>query len=161
MNYKIFFSHSVRDKDWVQWISRNLTGPEMKVWLSEYDVQPGEYVTSKIERNISDCDCFVVLLTNNSQQSIFVQNEIGFAQGKGKTIVPLAEAGIHQAKLGMLTGREYVTFDKLRPYEALQTVNRFLQEDKNTIERNRNIFLGGFIGLLLASLIFGDEEDNS
>lgn len=158
MRYKVFFSHSVRDNDWVQWITRNVTGPDMKVWLSEYDVQPGQYITSKVERNISDCDCFVVLLTVNSQQSAFVQNEIGFAQAHKKPIVPLAESGIDQTKLGMLTGREYIAFDKRLPYEALREVTNFLYNDKSIKERDSNIVIGGFLGLLFAALVSGDKK---
>ncbi|MCK4631685.1 MAG: toll/interleukin-1 receptor domain-containing protein [candidate division Zixibacteria bacterium] len=159
MKYKVFFSHSVRDKDWVNWITRNLTGPDMQIWLSEYDIQPGEYITTKVEQNISDCDCFVVLLTKNSQQSVFVQNEIGCAQALKKPIVPLAESGIDKSRLGMLTGREYITFRKHQPYEALREVSNFLYRDKSIKERGQNIVIGGFLGLLFAALVLGDEED--
>lgn len=104
MARKIFLSHSSTDAVWVKRIETNAKQVEIEVYLHEYDPQPGQLVASKLQAAIQSCDALVVLLTGNSEGSAYVQQEIGFAKGANKPVIPLVQPGIKQASFAMLQG---------------------------------------------------------
>ncbi len=159
MAYKVFFSHSVQDKQWVKMITKDLVNIGINVYLFQYDVQAGNYHADKVKRAIKECDSFMVLITKSSQSSQYVQQEIGAASGLEKPIVPLVETGIESSKLAMLEGREYIEFDHSKPYESMQKISSFLSQDRHVKERNRNIGLGIIAGTVLWALLAGKEGE--
>src|SRR5438046_868245 len=102
MLYSVFLSHSSKDRVWVQWIGANASTVGVDVYLYEHDPQPGVLVAEKVKQQIRSCDVVVVLLTENSLSSAYVQQEIGFAEACGKQIIPLLQPGVSGAALAML-----------------------------------------------------------
>src|SRR5262249_31698207 len=129
-------------------------------YLYEYDQQAGEYVADKLKRNIRNSDAMVVLLTHNSQFSPYVQQEIGYAEGKGKLIIPLVQPGTSRSCLAMLYGREYIAFDLDKPERATAQLLTFLNKRKEQKEFEEAmmallIVLGGVV--VLAYLTQGGQ----
>jgi nucleoside 2-deoxyribosyltransferase len=130
MAYKIFLSHSSADASWVKWIQANAQQVAIDVYLHEYDPQPGQLVARKLQAAIQSCDALVVLLTGNSEGSAYVQQEIGFAKGANRPVIPLVQPGIKQASFAMLQGVEYIPFDFRNPQTAMSTLLSHLQKAK-------------------------------
>ena len=158
MSYSLFLSHSSADHELAEWVAASLQGPEINAWLCEYDVRPGVSLTEKVQHQLTVCDAVVVLLTMHSQSSAFVQQEIGFANAKGKLVIPVVEPGVSQSSLAMLEGREYVLFDFNNPTDAMEKLRDYIgglhasktkQEGKDISTRNVVLISLG-LALLLA-----------
>ncbi len=135
MSYKVFLSHSSKDKNRIEWIDSNLKNIGIETYLYERDPQPGKLISSKIETAIQNCDAFVVLITQNSIDSRYVGAEIGMAMAKGKLIIALVHVGISKTthNLGFLTEVESIPIDfsKRKRGEAMNTLLGYLEKNKN------------------------------
>lgn len=78
MSYNIFLSHNETDKQLVQLIYENANSIGVSVYMYEHDSQPGVTIAPKIQAAIDNTQALVVPLTNNSQFSPYVQQEIGY-----------------------------------------------------------------------------------
>lgn len=72
---KIFLSHSSKDKRFVKKLAIDLLKYGHDVWLDEWEIRVGDCIVSGIEGGIADSDFAVVILTNNSVQSGWVDRE--------------------------------------------------------------------------------------
>jgi hypothetical protein len=84
MSYSVFLSHASEDIKIAQWIVSCSKTIGVKVYLFERDPQLGNSVSEKVKQEIQKSDSVLVLLTNTSQSSAYVHQEIGFAEGVGK-----------------------------------------------------------------------------
>ena len=109
MATSIFFSHSNSDRQWCEWLAADAEKVEITVYLAEHDEQPGGLLADKVKRNISKCNALVVLLTDNSVASSYVHQEVGYALGKKKLVIPLVQPGTSPAQLAMLQGVDGTT----------------------------------------------------
>lgn len=152
MPYTIFLSHASADLPWVQWIAQHAQSIGVAVYLHEYDPQPGRYIAEKVQAAIRASDVLVVLLTHNSQFSPYVQQEIGFAQGISKEVIPLVQPGIGSRSLAMLEGREYIAFDMNTPQAGIASLLADLQRRKASKEETAALVgLGTLLLLGLAT----------
>lgn len=153
MSYNIFLSHNEADKHWVKQISQNAKTIGVNVYMYEHDSQPGISIAPKIQDAINNSQALVVLLTNNSQFSPYVQQEIGYAQAKGKLVIPLVQPGVSLKCLAMLEGKEYIKFDPISPEGALSHLLAYLQKLKAGRESDQAILIvvaALFVMVLLA-----------
>ena len=149
MVYEVFLSHSGADGDWAKWIHYHAKTVGIAIYLFEHDTQPGISISNKIKQAIQMSKALVVLLTHNSQFSTYVQQEIGFAEGKGKLIIPLVQPGTSQESLAMLQDREYIHFDLHNPDEALSRLLDYLQRLKKAEEDTLRVLMAlGAIALV-------------
>lgn len=118
MMIQIFLSHNSRDRKWGEWLLRSAAAHGIKPYLAEHDMQAGRVLASKIEKAIDDSAAVVVLITDNSINSAYVQQEVGYARKAKKLIIPVVQVGITGERLGMLQGVEYISFDFDSPHEG-------------------------------------------
>lgn len=111
-----------------------------------------------MKQAIARADALVVLLTKDGQASSYVQQEIGFAEAKGKLIVPLVEPGVSEQGLAMLQGREYIPFDLNNPAPALASLLNYLTRLKTSKEESQGAL--AFIGLLVWNSVAQHYEVN-
>lgn len=147
MSYKIFLSHNESDKHWIEWIRNHAQSIGINAYMYENDPEPGTLIAQKVQDAIDQVQALVVFITPNSQYSPYVQQEIGFAEAKGKLIIPIVQPGVAKNCLAMLEGREYISFDPLNPEMALSHLLEYLQQLKNTRENDQGILFG--IGALV------------
>lgn len=156
MAYTIFLSHSAADAKWVKWIKANAQQVEIEVYLYEHDPQPGLLVANKLQEAIKACDALVVLLTDNSQFSPYVHQEVGAAKALSKRVIPLVQPGVSQSSLAMLQGVEYIPFDFQNPQPALSTLLGHLQGAKQGKESGQALLL--LVGaLVVGGLLLGGK----
>lgn len=111
MSGHVFISHSTSDGDPVGYVCDLIEAQGLRAYLAEHDPQPGRLLSEKVRANIASADAVIVLLTETSIDSRFVQQEIGAASMAGKLIVPLVHPGLVGQGLAMLNGMEYLVFD--------------------------------------------------
>lgn len=131
---RVFFSHSSHDADWVQRVAAQATAAGVEVYLAEHDVSPGQQVSDKVTEAIEASDAVIVLLSNYSLASIYVQQEIGVAHHAGKLVIPILMGEVVGTDLGILNGREYVLLDRAVPHDGLSRLSFALTQ---LIERQR------------------------
>lgn len=127
----IFLSHSVKDEKLLSLVRKALEGTEATLEIAEEDFVPRRTISTKVREMIDSCDYFLVLLTPNSQRSVFVSHEVGYAFAKGKTVITLAAGGVHPK--GLLSDMEYIRIDPSKPSKARRLVRngvtRVVDED--------------------------------
>ena len=88
-NKDIFISYSHKDKRFVKNLAENLSKNGNKIWWDFDALKGGQDWQNEIEKGISKCKNFLVVLTEDACKSEWVANEIAYAQQKGKRIIPL------------------------------------------------------------------------
>jgi hypothetical protein len=149
----IFLSYP-REDLWLAYkIQKILTDVGVFVYLAELFPEPGATLWEKIKTMILKSDLIIVLWTKNALTSAFVNQELGFANGQNKMIVPIVESGV--LTHGLLEGKEYVSFERgmdTETYSKLcQSLYSFLQKK---IEQQANAALGAFLGILFLIALF-------
>ena len=89
MPFKVFISYSTKDLELVNNIQQSLNIPDVSVFVARYSIPIGDRNLPEIEKAIDDCDLFVVLWTQNSHESDWVKQEIGYAVAKNKWFLPI------------------------------------------------------------------------
>jgi len=153
MTYKVFISYSVTDYEAVEELADVLESYGIEPYIAERDLQYGGYLTEKIKNNIDNSDAILVIWTNNSRHSDWVNQEIGYAERAGKQIIPLIERGVKVK--GFLEGREYVDMNPYNMIETMEGVGEYLDDFKIEKEQMEALtVIGGLaVGILgLAAL---------
>jgi TIR domain-containing protein len=124
---EVFLSHSTDDLAHVALVKRQIEALGIEVYLAEHDPRPGTSIAAKVEQAMRRCHAVVVLITQTSINSAYVQQEVGLARAFGKPIVPIVELGVEKSRLGMLGEVEYLELDLTQPELALASVSASLQ----------------------------------
>ena len=159
MAFKVFISHSVKDISLVKqlqyWLDRN----QIEAYIFEEYPQPGTMIGEKVARAIDRSDCVLALMTRDGSRSQWVHNEVGYAKGKEKIVIPIVENGVING--GFLEGVEYIPFRIYDPYDTISRTVQYLstlKSAKKEQEQRNKVLLAGlmvFFGLLALS---GENE---
>jgi len=84
-----FISYSSKDSTAADTIKDVLNSSGVSTWMAPYDIPPGSKYAQVISRSIKECACVVLLLTYNSQASVWVSKEIERAIHYSKPIIPI------------------------------------------------------------------------
>ena len=93
MQHHVFLSYSRKDSDIMQQISADLRAADLLVWTDEKLVPGTDSWKNAIENAIQNTGTFVVILTPDSKQSIWVEREMDYARACGIPIIPLLARG--------------------------------------------------------------------
>jgi len=158
MPYKVFISHSTRDRGLVIALANLFSKLGVEVFVGDWSLTPGERLDKKVFTKIDESDCMVVLLTGKGMRSNWVHQEIGYALKSNKLLIPLVEKGINSKDLGSLVGREYIEYDPLQPEQAMIKLSTYTKSLKLKKEEKEKTVLvaGAFIALLL--LLSGEKR---
>ncbi len=104
----VFLSHSELDADLIKLVMVSIERLDLDVVVEEERDNYGDEVVESVQDALKDCDCFVVILTERSIKSPWVNQEIGYACALGKVILPVwvGEVEIHRS--GMIAGKKGV-----------------------------------------------------
>ena len=151
MAYKVFISHSTRDRGLVISLANLLSKFGVEVYVANWYLTPGERIDKKVSEQISGVDCVVALLTRNGIRANWVQQELGCALNAGKQIIPLVEKDTDPRCLAALQGREYIEYDPYQPQHALLKTSSYVKSLKLRKEEQEKALLvaGGILAFLL------------
>lgn len=160
---KVFISYSVKDVRLVEFVSRQIQPHAEAVYWSR-DRIPGQDAWATIFRWIDDSDCVIAVLTGNVlERGESVHNEVGYAKGKGKLVIPLVGSDVPHDRLGCLHGITYLPLDRERFPEAMDRLKATLAAMAKQKQRQAWAALGlvalAAFGLSSASNDFSDPHD--
>ena len=84
-----FISYSSKDQEKANAIRRIFLNNNISCWMAPYDIPAGTKYAFVINDAIKDAACLVLLFTNASQESIFVEKEVERAVANGKPIITM------------------------------------------------------------------------
>ncbi len=152
MAYSIFLSHSFKDQGIVAEIQSHFQQSEIRLYVAEIDRQYGKVLPAKIKKAIDDSDAVLAIVTKQANESPSVNQEVGYAIGKEKLIVPVIEEG---AKVGvLLQGLEFVEFSLTRIQDVFTDVGKYFgrlaakkeEQSKSRKVKDALVFLGIALG---------------
>lgn len=158
MAYRVFISHSTRDRGLIVSLANLLSKFGIQVFVAEWYLTPGEGIDRKVFNQIKSADCVVALLTRHGIRSNWVHQEIGYALNANKPIIPLVEKGIDPRDLVALQGKEYIEYDPYQPQHALSKTSSYVNSLRLKKEEQEKALLvaGGILAFLL--LLSGGER---
>ncbi len=84
-----FISYSTKNQASADSMRSILESHGIKTWMAPYDIPIGSRYAQVINLAVKDCSCFVLMLTNDAQNSVWVAKEVERAINHGRTIIPI------------------------------------------------------------------------
>jgi len=164
MTLEIFLSHNSRDRGWTEHVAAHAAALGIKPYLAEHDVRAGHFLAEKVQAAIRRSAAVVVLISDNSVNAPYVQQEIGFALAMNKVVIPLVQPGVSGEMLAMLQGVEYIPFDFDDPEQGLAglnvTLKRLVERQQHDRRKQRDqdeaVLVIGIAALVLIVLYYGN-----
>lgn len=141
---KVFISHSSKDKNFVDRFISDLTAHGIPVWYDKLDIKIGDSVPGKINIGLSEAKYFLIVLSPDSIDSLWVQEELNAALmrqivSNGTFVIPIL---IRDCAIPpLLAHRRYADF--CSSYEdGLAEVLAIWDKDADAIEKigNQHLF---------------------
>lgn len=145
-NFNVFVSYADHDAAHADALSKKIRelGAEVKCWVDSK--VPGRPAWGTIQGWIDNADAVVVVISKNTLiESAAVSQEIGYAKGKSKFIIPIVESGVQPAKLAMVMDLTYIPWDGLSLEEATQKLRPSLAQLSESKQAKGWLLLGGLV----------------
>ena len=84
-----FISYSTKNQDYAEATHRLLLDEGIGVWMAPYDIPAGSKYAHVINTAIQKCSCVLLLLSEQSQASEWVEKEVERAVSYKKTIISM------------------------------------------------------------------------
>jgi TIR domain len=137
----VFISYSTHDTDTVAKLAAELR-QYANVYYWDQSKVPGQDAWQTIFQWIDSADLVFVVITGNTvHRAMSVGQEIGRANSKNKTIIPLVSREVPSTELGFLSGITYQPIDVWNPAPAIQQVALLASMKKQGIENGQNLAL--------------------
>ena len=157
MAYSVFISYATKNLHIVDWALQTLASPgRTEIFAAEYSVIPGQVLNEEIKAALRKCDLFLLLYSHEANASNYVQQEIGFAVGINKTVLPV----VMEPNLpvpGFISELKYLPAHK--NWEgSFQWLAAFIhQESASQSDKEK---LGALLAMFLGGLwLFGQGDD--
>jgi hypothetical protein len=139
-SYKVFISHSSKDKSFVDKLVNDLVSIGISVWYDKFDLILGDSIPGKINEGLADSKYFFIVLSSNSISSKWVIEELNAALIKqinmnGTFIIPILIENCNIPPL--LSHRVFADF-RTNYKNGKDEVISFLVKDKfasNTVDK--------------------------
>ncbi len=111
MAYTVFLSYGGKDNDLVSAINESLSRfSNIEVYIAEWIQMAGVPLEVKVRNGLDRSFAMIALITNNSINSEWMQQEIGYATAKNRNIIPIVEQGVNIK--GFLEAKEYIPLER-------------------------------------------------
>jgi hypothetical protein len=124
----IFISYSHKDKAYVDKLQKYLLKQGFDAWIDDR-IDYGTRWPREIEKRLKDCEAFILIMSTNSYESEWVQNELSFARQLKKPIFPLLLDGVVWWHL-QTTQYVDVKKGKLPPAKFFVRLSEFTRRDE-------------------------------
>ncbi|UBF27678.1 TIR domain-containing protein [Kovacikia minuta CCNUW1] len=84
-----FISYAAEDKDFMVKLSKVLMRESFTIWTNQTDINTGEEFQTIINQGIEEADNVIYLISPNSLESKYCQQELAYALSLNKRIIPL------------------------------------------------------------------------
>ncbi|MGK7877808.1 MAG: TIR domain-containing protein [Xenococcaceae cyanobacterium] len=129
---QLFIAFSEKDRDIKDKISKNLMREGLTIWINKTDIKTGTEFQEEINKGIEGADNFVYLMSSNSLESKYCQQEIEHAFANNKRIIPLLIEDTETQQIpSQLRGLQFIDFARHEEPEKYRTsVDKLLNELK-------------------------------
>ncbi len=132
MSDVVFISYSSKDTQIIKKIIKQLTEAGIRYWKAPEMIPAGSNYAREIPRAIEKCGVFVLMISESSQDSIWVEKEIDCAINARKTIVPLNLTGAPMSEMFRFYLNNVQTIDYSVDEEA--AMQQFLDRLKGLVD---------------------------
>jgi CheY-like chemotaxis protein len=108
-----FISYSSKDKAFALHLAKDLKQNGVSVWLDEWEIKVGDEIRQKIEHGIENFEFFIIVLSQHSIESNWVQKELNAAYLKevDNHKIKVLPVKIEDCKIPLLiSGKRYADF---------------------------------------------------
>lgn len=125
----IFFSYSRVDSEFTTQLAKKLIEAGINIWLDKFHIEAGEKWDNEIQKALESSNILLVILSKSSVKSENVMDEVSYAIGRGKKVIPVL---IEECEVPFRIRRlQYANFT--RSYqEGLTTLTEALDLDSST-----------------------------
>lgn len=120
-SYKVFISHSSRDKWVAERLAEKVTEAGADYWLDTRDLPGGGDIREEIDQGIQRCQEVIILFSPNSLDSPWIGFEIGVAYTLRKHLTPILN-NVNYTDVLLIQGTNAI---------ELNDFNQYLTELKN------------------------------
>lgn len=121
---QVFISYSHRDRQFAETLANSLSRDGVSVWYDNWRIHVGDSIVRKIQQGLSSSDFLVILLSRNSTESKWVEQELNAAtirniESEGVFVLPVL---IEKCQIPtFLSDKKYADFtrDPSSAYEEL------------------------------------------
>ena len=136
MTLVVFISHSEDDNQVLSRLKDMCKGKDIDFLQVEHIVEPELPLSVKIYSSIEMSDIFLVIWSENSRKSVWVNQEISIARSQGRRIIPFKQVGVKTG--GLLAGLEYIEFNPEDPDKGLKKLRDTLIKYVEVFAQRRN-----------------------
>ena len=143
---QVFVSHSFKehDPDLANILKEELARYDITAYLAEKEKRYGYIISNKIREAIRNSFCMVVILTKNSIISASVNQELGYAMGIERDIIPMVNSDVKDKVGVLLNDIEGEEFNSKNFEEKCRIVaehiSKLPKKDKKTISEHEQKF---------------------
>ncbi len=126
-----FISYSRADSNFALELAKELRATGFNIWLDQLDIPTGCRWDDEVEKALTQCDIFLVILTPHSIGSNNVKDEIGYAIDSNRRILPIL---LENAAVPFRLRRfQYVNFTGKNYDEGIEASKQLLQTQVNKL----------------------------
>ena len=86
---KIFVSHAHSDAKELKKLKEQMAHYDIHLFLAHDNIQPGSQWNEVLKKELRDCNAILYIGNDESRKSDFCDQELGFALGLGKDVIPV------------------------------------------------------------------------
>lgn len=131
---RLFVSHISKDKDKATRLRDCLKKFAIQAFVAHEDIEPTRNWQTEIERALFSMDAFVAIHTPGFATSIWTQQEIGFALGRGIKTISLR---MGEDPTGFISKHQALSRGKRAAEEVARELARIFEADERTAKRLR------------------------
>lgn len=165
----VFISYSSKDIEWADEICKTLETESLNCWIAHRDINPGEDWAESINNAIKESSVFVLVFSQNSNQSVQVIKELTLAVNNKCIIIPFKVDSCHPtgSMEYYLSDTHWMLADNEKERALIDlkgvvfaTINNKTHPSKNLFKKANEHKLNkkmdiAFISLFLAQILFG------
>ena len=137
--YQTFISYPRKNAEFALKLAQELKAADFLVWFDQLDIPAGSRWDDEVQKALTECEIFMVILTPEAIESQNVKDEIGYAIDSGKRILPVL---LQQCNIPFRLRRfHYVDFTMLDYSLGIETAEKLLTSliNETTIPKRPNI----------------------
>lgn len=111
MTYRVFISFATGDDDYGRYLSESLSRLEhIEVYVPDWIEVKGKNMDYKVKEGLDSARVVIVVITFNSTNTVWLNQQIGYAFAKKIPIILVVEKGIDLK--GFLEGSDFITYSR-------------------------------------------------
>lgn len=130
--FRLFISHISQDKIKATRLKECLSRFGISGFVAHEDIHPTLDWQNEIEKSLLVMDAFLTVHTVGFSQSMWTQQEIGFALGRGVKIISLR---MGEDPTGFISKRQAVGRQSRKAEEIAEIIDKLLDEDEQTSKK--------------------------